>query len=433
MATLEMVQYSPHKISVADGTKIQRARDTSLKTINALPQIFWANGSGWREANLWALVRASNGLTNIKTVHSNLSHLHKYAQWLEEESLQWQHFPMIERERVLVRWRKYLIDQRDQTGLLSPSTATQRMNATIHFYRFVQSHNLIGHKAPLWQDKQVILHFFDSTGFNRTMVRLSTNLAIPNRARHGLKLENGLMPLTDDQRQSLLSFTGKENNASRELDLMLKLGFFSGARLGTILDLKRGTIENAISDPKEPGLFYLSVGPGHKPYVATKFGVSGQIIVPQALLEELKEYINDIRRVKREGLATPENKELVFLTRFGNPYTNSDSGSGAPVGRAMVDLRRKAIDAGLDFVKHFHFHMTRATFGTSVTSLLLSQVGASEKDVLALVSSLMLHKDIETTLKYIKFVQQSRMKASVANEYSNAFLGLDTRQRISGA
>jgi len=47
--------------------------------------------------------------------------------------------------------------------------------------------------------------------------------------------------------------------------------------------------------------------------------------------------------------------------------------------------------------------------------------------VLALVSSLMLHKEVSTTLKYIKFVQQSPMKAAVANEYSNAFLGLRTR------
>jgi len=93
----------------------------------------------------------------------------------------------------------------------------------------------------------------------------------------------------------------------------------------------------------------------------------------------------------------------------------------------MVDLRRKATEAGLRFAKHFHFHMTRATFGTSLTSLLLSKEGGTERDVLALVSSLMLHKEVSTTLKYIKFVQQSPMKAAVANEYSNAFLGLRTR------
>lgn len=427
MATLEHIQYVPHRIVVDSNGAVQREPDRSLRPIKGLPQIYWADGSSWRAANLWAFSRATNGVTDIKTVRSNLTHLHKYAQWLENEQLEWQHFPMVERDRVLIRWRKHLIEQRDRLGLLAPSTASHRMNATIHFYRFAQVYGLVGHAAPMWQERQVIHRFFDSVGFERTMLRQSTNLAIPNRARHGLKLEDGLMPLTDEHRQALLFFTGRPGNVSRELDLMLKLGFFSGARLETIADLKRGTLDSAVSDPKVPGLFYLSVGPGHRPKVATKFDVSGQIIVPAALLDELRDYAYDVSRLKREALAAPEDKDLVFLTRYGRRYANRDSSSGTAVGRAMVDLRRKATAAGLHFAKNFHFHMTRATFGTSLTSLLLSKEGATERDVLALISSLMLHKDVSTTLKYIKFVQQSPLKAAVANEYSNAFLGMRTR------
>lgn len=433
MATLEYCNYVPHRIVVSERGVVSSEPDPALRPIKGLPQIFWADGSSWRAANLWAFNRATNRVTDIKTVRSNLTHLHKYAQWLEDEQLEWQHFPMLERDRVLVRWRKYLIEQRDRLGLLAPSTATHRMNATIHFYRFAQVYGLVGRDAPMWQERQVVHRFFDSVGFERSMLRQSTNLSIPNRARHGLKLEDGLMPLTDEYRQALLAFTGRAGNVSRELDLMLKLGFFSGARLETIADLKRGTLDNAVSDPKVPGLFYLAVGPGHRPHVATKFNVSGQILVPAALLDELRDYATDVSRLKREALAAPEDKDLVFLTRFGRRYADRDSGSGTAVGRAMVDLRLKATSAGLTFARHFHFHMTRATFGTSLTSLLLSNEGASERDVLALVSSLMLHKDMSTTLKYIKFVQQSPMKAAVANAYSNAFLGLRTRLGSSHA
>ncbi|MHB1409787.1 MAG: tyrosine-type recombinase/integrase [Acidovorax defluvii] len=427
MATLEQIQYIPHRIILAEDGAVHREPDRALRPIKGLPQIFWADGSSWRAANLWAFNRATNGVTDVKTIRSNLGHLHKYAQFLEDEQLEWQHFPMLERDRVLVRWRKHLIEQRDRLGLLAPSTANHRMNATIHFYRFAQAYGLVGRDAPMWLERRVVHRFFDSVGFVRTMLRQSTNLAIPNRARHGLKLEDGLTPLTDEHRQALLAFTGRAGSVSRELDLMLKLGFFSGARLETIADLKLGTLDNAVSDPKVPGLFYLSVGPGHRPHVATKFDVSGQIIVPAALLDELRDYASDVSRLKREALAAPENKDLVFLTRYGRRYADRDSGSGTAVGRAMVDLRRKAAAAGLPFAKHFHFHLTRATFGTSLTSLLLSMEGATERDVLALVSSLMLHKDVSTTLKYIKFVHQSHMKAAVANEYSNAFLGLRTR------
>jgi hypothetical protein len=433
MATLELIHYVPHRINVAADGRLNRQPDRALRAIKVLPQIFWADGSSWRAANLWAFSRATNGVTDIKTVLSNLSHLHKYAQWLEDEQLEWQHFPMLERDRVLIRWRKYLIEQRDKLGLLAPSTASHRMNATISFYRFARTYGLIGRDARMWEDRQVIRRFFDSVGFERTMLLKSTNLTIPNRTRHGLKLEDGLTPLTDEHRQELLAFTGRPGSVSRELDLMLKLGFFSGARLETITDLKRGTLDNAVSDPMVPGLFYLSVGPGHRPHVATKFDVSGQIIVPAPLLTELREYAYDVSRLKREALAAPEDKDLVFLTRFGRRYADLDSASGTAVGRAMVDLRRKAMQAGLIFAKHFRFHMTRATFGTSLTSLLLSQDGATEKDVLSLVSSLMLHRDVSTTLRYIKFVQQSPMKAAVANEYSNAFLGLSTRQGDNNA
>lgn len=426
MASLEHINYTPYRIHLNDSGTVAREPDAALDPIQGLPQIYWANGSSWRAVNLWAYNRATNGVTNIKTVRSNLGHLHKYAQWLEDEQLDWRHFPMLERDRVLIRWRKYLMEMRN-LGVLSPSTAQQRMRATINFYRFAQAFGIIGRETLLWEEREVVVRYFDSMGFERTMLRQSTNLAIPNRARHGLMLEDGASPLTDAHRQELLAFTGQSGNAIRELDLMLKLGFFSGARIGTITDLKRGTLDNAVSDPNVPGLYYLAVGPGHRPYVETKYDVTGQIVVPAPLLEELREYARDVTRLKREALALPNIKDLLFLTRFGNRYSGHSPNSGPAVNTAMADLRRAAVNAGLTFAKHFRFHDTRATFGTSLTALLLSQPGTTEKDVLSLVSNLMLHKDVSTTLKYVKFVQQSPLKAAVANEFSKVFLGLKTR------
>lgn len=301
------------------------------------------------------------------------------------------------------------------------------MNATILFYRHAKAYGFIGPDSPLWQERQVIHRFYDTHGFSRTMLLSSTDLAIPNRARHGLRLEGGLTPLTRDQMHKLLAFTAENDHASRELHLMLQLGFYSGARIETIADLKRGTLENAVTSPDTPGLIYLAVGPGHKPHVVTKFGVQGRIIVPSWLFQTLLEYVTDPARLKRESLASPENKDLIFLTRFGRRYADRESGSGTAIGRAMVDLRRKAVNAGLKFVKHFHFHMTRATFGTWLTSTLLER-GYNAKAVLTFVSDAMLHKDIENTLRYIKFVEQTPIRIEVANEFTQAFLGLRTRR-----
>jgi len=432
MASLELIHYIPHRAVVGVDGQVTWERDRGCRPVENLPQVFWRDGTPWSEVNLWAHQRATTGKTDIKTVQANLGHLHKYAEWIELQEVDWRHFPMLERERVLIRWRKHLIELRDKLGLLAPSTTTQRMNATIHFYRYARAQGLIGRDSPMWQERQVVHRFHDAHGFERTMLLSSTDLAIPNRARHGLRLEDGLLPLTRDHMHDLLRFTEQGRNASRELHLMLLVGFYSGARIETITDLKRGTLENAVADPEVPGIVYLAVGPGHRPFVATKFDVQGRIMMPDWLFNALLAYASDPNRLKREALAPPDNKDLLFLTRFGHRYADRESSSGTAVGRAMVDLRKKASNAGLKFAKHFHFHMTRATFGTWLTSTLLER-GYNTKAVLTFVSNAMLHRNIETTLKYIKFIEQTPIKIEVANEFTESFLGLNTRTRVDHA
>lgn len=432
MASLELINYVPHRAIVGADGQVTWERDRACRPVSNLPQLFWRDGAPWSEANLWAHQRATTGKTDIKTVQSNLGHLHKFAEWLELEEVDWRHFPMLERDRVLIRWRKHLMELRDTFGLLAPSTATHRMNATILFYRYARAHGLIGRESPMWQDRQVLHRFHDAHGFERTMLLSSTDLAIPNRVRPGFRLEDGLLPLTREQMHELLGFTEQDCNASRELHLMLLLGFYSGARIETITNLKRGTLDKAVADPEAPGLVYLVVGPGHTPHVATKFDVQGRIMVPDWLFDKLLAYSADVTRLKREALAAPENKDLIFLTRFGGRYADRESRSGTAIGRAMVDLRRKATAAGMKFAKHFHFHMTRATFGTWLTSMLLER-GYNAKAVLTFVSAAMLHKDVETTLKYIKFLEQTPIKIEVANEFTQAFLGLRTRLGVDRA
>lgn len=432
MASLEFIYYIPHLPKVSAEGEVSWERDSACKPIESLPQVFWSDGSPWNEANLWAYERATSGKTDIKTVQSNMGHLHKYADWLELETLDWRHFPMLERDRVLFRWRKYLIAYRDELGLLSPSTASQRMRVTIQFYRFAKTNNLIERKSPMWQDRLAIHRFHDAHGFERTMTRPSSDLFIPNRTRHGLRLEGGLTPLTRDQMHELLAFSGQPQNASVELHLMLQLGFYSGARIETITDLKRGTLHNALNDPSAPGLIYLSVGPNHRPHVATKYDVQGRIMVPEWLFQALLDYVGSTSRLRRETKAQPKDKDIVFLTRFGNRYANRGKNNGTAVDRALVDLRRKGNKLGMKFLSNFHFHVTRATFGTWLASLLLEK-GHNSKAVLTFVSDAMLHKDIETTLRYIKFVEQTKVKIEVANDFTHAFLGTDTRLGVVSA
>lgn len=421
MAQLEYINHVPKRAVVAEG-KVNWVNKPGARLLSDLPQIFWNDGTPWAEVNHWAYDKALNVSINLSTVQNLMSHLHKYASWLEKEPADWRHFPTQKSDRVLVRYRGSLIKARD-SGDLSPSTATARMRAIIQFYRHCAAHNFVSREAPKWQDKLVVVNYYDSVGFKRSLTRLSTDLSIPNRARPGFRLEDGLLPITSSHMTELLRFTSEKTNASEELHLMLTVGFFTGARLGTLSSLRIESLESALPDNSIPGISTIAVGPGTG--VATKFGVSGHLLIPDFLLAELKRYAYSPRRLKREQHAAKENKSLLFLTRFVNPYSNPNGLSGSAITREMTDLRRSAVNAGLKFMQSFHFHQTRATYGTWLMSIALEKVGP--KAAIEFVKHAMLHKEEATTMRYITFLEHTKAKIEMGNAFTQAFGGLFTR------
>lgn len=391
-------------------------RDDVVRSVDRLPQIFWSDGQPWSEVNLWALEMGRDRDVKIKTVVSLMEHLHKYANWLEEVQVDWRHFPQTKAERVLVRYRGALIESRDQ-GALKPSTTTARMRAVIRFYRYAAGRNFISRDAPRWQDKTVVVSYFDTVGFERTLQRLTTDISIPNRTRSGIRLEDGLLPLTEQHMTELLRFA--KENASEELYLMLLIGCFTGARLGTITTLRVSAMEQAVRDPKVPGMWVLPVGPGTG--IATKFDVSADLMIPDPLMAILKNYATSRRHLDRVIKAVPENKSYLFLTRFSNPY------KVAAVDREMVDLRRAGQIAGLKFLQEFKFHQTRATYGTWLMTICLK--AASVKASIEFVKRAMHHRNEATTFGYITFIEHTQAKIEVANAFTEAFLGIGSRVR----
>lgn len=362
MANLEVVNYTPMR-EVTDGRIVHWVPDTLASSISKLPQIFWQGGMPWNEANHWALTKACtprNG--HIKTVMSLMKHLVAYASWLELTELDWRHFPIRKQERALLLYRGELITQRDR-GSLAPSTARARMAAVIQFYRHAQIHGFVQRRSPLWVDRPVVIRYFDSVGFERTIMRISSELAIPNRSRHGLRLEDGLTPLRTSDANKLLDFTRRQD--LKEINLMLSLGILTGARIETITSLGVKDVENAYPDAQSPSTYRLRVGPGTG--VKTKFDVSGELLVPQFLINELKTYAYTMRRLRRQAIASERDRGLLFLTTRGNPYV------GGSFNRLMTDLRRRAVSLGLRFMENFKFHQTRSTFGTWLMGVALGK------------------------------------------------------------
>jgi hypothetical protein len=429
MATLERIHFAPHYLVRGENT-VSYALSSSRPTIEGLPQIFWANCTPWREANLWAVERATTGEASVKTVASNMNGLLNYAKFLESRQLHWFEFPTRKAERCLVLYRGTLIKLRD-AGQISPSTASEYMRNCVMFYRWVRDRELLAPHVPLWREKPYVVKYFDRVGFERTISGTTTDLSIPNRKRQGLTLEDGLLPVSEADRDAILDFASE--NATPELYLMLALGFFTGMRLGSICDLKVQTLERATPDPSAEGLLRLAIGPGAAPPVHTKFGVTGQVWIPEALRYELLEYAQSWRRMERETKATPENRELLFLTRFGNSFGRRGTDQSSAVNVEMSEFRKRGVKAGLQVLRKFRFHQSRCTFGTELARLALPAC-ADVAIVIAMVSDALLHgpNSEATTFKYIRFVQTLPIKQALSHSFMVAFSGISFGTRHDG-
>lgn len=415
MAHLELIKYTPWREEV-DGSNLRFVPDKLGRPIAELPAIFWNSGEPWSEANDFSIEKVmSKQGRPTKTALTLMKHLVAYASWLESKELDWCHFPVRRDERAIVRFRGYLIDQRDRTGTLSAGTVTARMAAVIQFYRHVQAYGLIQKISPLWKDQMAVIRYHDSVGFERTMLRVSSELAIPNRKRRGLLLEDGLTPLRTEDAASLLDFAKEQ--CTHELHLMLSLGILTGARIGTVVSLGVKDIERAYPDAQAPDTYRIRVGP--RTSVRTKFDVQGELMVPRFLIEDLKAYAYSMQRLRRQDLASEANRGLLFLTSKGNFYESST------FNRLMTGLRRDAVAAGQRFMINFKFHQTRATFGTWLMGVALTTAGT--KAAVAFVKEAMLHKDEKTTFLYVRFVEEAPVKAQISAEFSKVFSGLAKR------
>lgn len=415
MAKIENIKLKIHTIKI----KNQEVDFVQSKymTDHNLPQIYWFDSSPWDEVNLYAYDLLINENLNIKTVKANIFHLHAYAIWLEENNVDWLDFPDIKSERCLVIFRGYLIKKREALEL-APTTTTQRMRAVIKFYRWVKEKKLINTEFQMWKNKIYKKKIINKFGFESTIDIMSTDLAIPYvNINTDSKLEGGIYPINPREVSTILNVA--KNKSSLELYLILKLGFYTGMRIGTISDLKVETLENSILF-KNKTMSTIRVGPNTSPAVSTKYSKDGNILIPTDLVHELIEYCYSIRRLKRVARAENSNSNLIFLTRSGNRYLDIDNKS---INVAMHRLRCEGIKLGYNAFKSFHFHQTRATFATVLMEYCLTKM--SPMNAMQLVKDACMHKDEQVTFKYIKFLENSKNLEKISNQYTNIFLGIE--------
>lgn len=422
MACLRHITFTQHRVEAENGV-VLHVPSGSQTPIAGVPQLMWRDGSPWREANMYTLARLRDIGVSLSTVQASAASLLRYAKWLEKEDVQWWHFPRDKkRERCLNQFRKFLVESRDR-GEISPSTASQTMSQVIAFYRWLYSQGFFNDRIAMWTERPHVVRWVDKVGAERSINVQGTDLAIRNRPPPGLRLEDGLLPVSSSDRDRIIQLAMER--CSEEVFLMLTLGFFTGMRLGTLADLRIGTLEHAVPDPRTPDVYRLAIGPGARPPVKTKFSITGHAIILADHLDLLRQYAYRPRRLEREAKAKPQDKEILFLTKFGNPYTRVGTERSSAMNVEMHHLREMGDRHGVAALRGFHFHQSRCTFATVIAKIMAEKFG--DIAAIGIVKELLLHKSEATSMKYIKFASESKMMLELSNEFTRKFLGLGNK------
>ena len=413
MSKIEYVQIHPQQLFILkDKIEFKESKELNAQM---LPQIY--NGAtSWEEVNLYAYDLLINHQLNLKTIQTEMLHLNAYANWLEtQENLNWLTFPDKRSERCLVRFRAELIKQRENRKI-SPSTASQRMRSVVKFYRWFKDNYPTDENVEFWLDRKFSITVFNKFGFENTLKISSTDLAIHNqRDNSGIDLEGGISPINPAYVELMLDFA--KANAPLEIYLMLKIGFYTGMRIGSITDLIVDTIKNFVYS-QNPSIGFLNIGPEANPPVQTKFSKTGRIIMPKTLIDELLAYAESPRRLKR--IHSAEMNQILFLTNRGNKYLDD---KGKSINVAIHRLKKLALEKGRFEFNDFYFHRTRATFATVLMQYSLNHMSTSA--AIQFVQSCCLHKDAQTTLKYVRFIENQEKLSKISDEYTTLFLGME--------
>jgi integrase len=413
MAVLENIAYQrmthdPHSPDAEFGF----VPNLNRKPVESFPQICFSDGEPWREANRYAIYRYLDLQKDIKTIHREMSHITKYADWLEDKGLHWLHFPKRKAERCLFRFRGHLIELRDE-GMLAPSTTSQVMSSVVAYYRWASAHGYAEKRSKLFDDKTKVVSFFDKVGFSRTMGVISSELSIPNRVRTGIRLEDGLTPINESSTKILMSYLAKHRNY--ELYLMHKVALLTGCRHETVTTLNINALKNAYPDANLPDLMRVRVGPGTG--VETKGDVSGEVYFPAFLIAELTDYFNSADAILRRSRAKDRLQKTVFLTLRGNRYTNQTFGT------LLHRLKSELIEAGHTQFGRFKFHQLRATFGTMLMRAAIGKNGEASAGAIEFVKDALLHKDASTTWTYVKFIEKEPIEEAFLEKVWTLFTG----------
>lgn len=410
------------------------------------PILIQGDGAPWEIGNLYLTtkLRSESGYES-RTFRGIADHLLDYLRFLEDEGLDYLHFPRNDRLKVTFRYKQRLVEQVTD-GDLSASTAKARINAVVNFYRGVMHWNLIARNqiqnAP-FEEVERYINVTSEYGIQNAMKIKSHSLAIatPKKQRQSEYINDGgdLRPLTFAEQESVLKAL---RASSREYQLMFYFALFTGARVQTVGTLRIWHLQGALD-----GNGNLRLPIGHGTQIDTKRGKPMTLLVPGWMVQDILIYSLSPEAIKRRERSFYGDTEdnYVFLSKNGIPYYTSKKEiydrrdvrvsrhagiedqaldvsiqDGAALRQHIRGILLPRIHQDDPKFQSFTFHDLRATFGMNLLESQLQHMGDQQVTAaLEYVRQRMGHTDIKTTSQYLQYKSRLEWKNSVQHEFES--------------
>ena len=341
--------------------------------------------------NLFLLHKASAG-------HKDLSSMAKafktWVRWLIDKKIDPFSVPKVKYKSPTYGFRQYLIERITEDNSLKTSTANSYILVIKGFYESLYDDGVLD-KSHFYRHKISTIN-----GYRKLQ---SSDLAI----RVTRSVDN-LTPLNHETQLKALNLL---KGQSINFQLVFKLMVFCGLRLSEALSFPCGLIKEELFPNDGSKLIKgITIGPSHG--VNTKFGADRELFLTVRLAHEILDHEfsldhsiirkNYIERRKLESKHIP-----LFVNKGSNHYSKSAFYS------SWSRFKRLYKEIYNHEFQHSP-HDLRATFATNLLEVALHSSPKNVDTCIETTRLYMGHRNIETTLKYIRFVNKRKTANDVA-------------------
>ncbi len=346
--------------------------------------LFTSEGKPVYEPNAYIMSRRI--VEGTKDIKPTCFHLLRYYRFLQANHLSW-YDQYKELQRYPIFLYRAFLDREIEKGNLKRSVAVAAMSVVRRFYLFCFRHGYIS-TLP-----------FTVTG--RTKYgQVLTDCSIRSESR-----DTNLQPLNDLDLKHVRD-NWYCNGLSLEFRLMISVALCSGLRSIEITDIKpkHFVIPKGFTGRTLTGIW---IGPAHE--CKTKYDINRQISMPIWLMEKMNEYHQSDRYLKRKQLYFMNTGDLdapAFINKDGNMFTTQS------INTQWAKLRSAIQENSNPHFKHKE-HDCRATFGAYKLESLVTIKELSMMQALTMLKNEMGHKDLDTTMLYLKHYEGNPDKNQV--------------------